>query len=155
MKISDFKIGSRLTGAFSLLLVLLVGMLVSAVWQLNRINESKMIMVDAHHKTKLAAAWREGIATNGVRTIAKTESTDTANETALDREMKVVSREVDKVQETLKRLVLSDQGKANLQAVADQRKIYSETRTDLFRYKAEQGITDEFKKRVAETWCRR
>jgi methyl-accepting chemotaxis protein len=47
-------------------------------------------------------------------------------------------------------MVSSEQGKANLQAVAEQRKVYNAVRTEMFKRKAEQGATDEFKTSVAE-----
>jgi hypothetical protein len=50
------------------------GMLASALWQLGKINEAKPTMVEASRKAKLAAAWREGVATNSVRTLAKAKS---------------------------------------------------------------------------------
>jgi methyl-accepting chemotaxis protein len=150
MKLANLKIGTRLSGAFAILLLLIGIMLFSALWQLHRIDEAKAEMAQANHKAKLAAAWREGIATNSVRTLAKAKSTDPADEQALDNEMKVVSVQVSKVQEELESLVSSAQGKANLQAVIAQRKVYSDVRAELFKRKAEQGISDEFKVAVAQ-----
>lgn len=150
MKLANLKIGTRLSGAFAILLLLIGVMLFSALWQLHRIDEAKAEMAQANHKAKLAAAWREGIATNSVRTLAKAKSTDPAGEQALDDEMKIVSAQVSKVQEELEGLVSSAQGKANLQAVIAQRKVYSEVRTEVFKRKAEQGISDEFKVAVAQ-----
>jgi len=150
MKLANLKIGTRLSGAFAILLLLIGVMLFSALWQLHRIDEAKAEMAQANHKAKLAAAWREGIATNSVRTLAKAKSTDPADEQALDNEMKIVSVQVSKVQEELESLVSSAQGKANLQAVIAQRKVYSDVRAELFKRKAEQGISDEFKVAVAQ-----
>lgn len=150
MKLSDFRIGTRLTGAFAGLLLLLIGMVVGALSQLNQIDEAKAEMVSSHHKAELAAAWREGTSTNGIRTIAKARSNDSAEEKALADEMKDVSVKVDKIQEELNSIVSSEQEKANLLAVADQRKIYNAIRNDIFKRKAEQGMTDEFKVAVAE-----
>ena len=150
MKISDLKIGTRLAGAFAVLLLLLVAILVSALWQLDRIDDAKAEMVASHHKAKLAAAWREGVATNSVRTLAKVRSNDPAEEKTLESEMKAVTAEVDKVHEELKGLISSEQGKANLRAVADQRKVYSSIRTNVFNLKAEQGMTNGLQTTVAE-----
>ncbi|KQQ88946.1 methyl-accepting chemotaxis protein [Massilia sp. Leaf139] len=151
MKLSNFKIGTRLTSAFAILLVLLGVVLFGALSQLDRIAEAKTAMVEANHKAKLAAAWREGIATNSVRTLAKANSTDPAQEQVLDGEMKAVSAQVSKLQEELEGLVSSEQGKANLRAVAAQRKVYSTVRNDLFKRKAEGGADDAFKAAVAAT----
>ena len=150
MKLSNLNIGTRLSGAFAVLLLLLGVMLFSALWQLERIETAKNEMTQTNYKAKLAAAWREGIATNSVRTLAKTKTTDAADEQLLDSEMKAVSAEVSKVQEELEGLVTSEQGKANLRAVTEQRKVYGAVRNELFKRKAEQGINDEFKAAVAD-----
>ena len=150
MKLANLKIGIRLSGAFAVLLLLIGVMLFSALWQLDRINEAKAEMAQANHKAKLAAAWREGIATNSVRTLAKAKSTDPADEQALDNEMKIVSAQVSKVQEELESLVSSAQGKANLQAVIAQRKVYNAVRAEIFKRKTEQGANEALKTAVAE-----
>ncbi|MGJ9418121.1 methyl-accepting chemotaxis protein [Massilia sp. CMS3.1] len=150
MKIANLKIGTRLSGAFAVLLLLLGVMLLSALWQLGRIHEAKTEMAGANHKAKLAAAWREGLATNSVRTLAKAKSTDPADEQALDSEMKAVSAQVSKLQEELEGLVTSEKGKANMQAVAAQRKVYVAVRNEIFKRKAEGGINEELKAAVAE-----
>jgi methyl-accepting chemotaxis protein len=149
MKLSNLNIGTRLSGAFAVLLLLLGTMLFGALWQLDRIDAAKAEMTQTNYKAKLAAAWREGISTNSVRTLARAKSTEPADEQALDSEMKTVSAQVSKVQEELERLVSSEAGKAKLRAVAEQRKVYSAVRTALFKRKAEQGIDDEFKAAVA------
>ena len=148
MRISNFNIGTRLGGAFAVLLLLLGIVLLSALRQLDHIDEAKATMVGANYKAKLAAAWREGVATNSVRTLARARTGDPAEEQALDREMKAVSASISKVQEELEGLVTSDKGRANLKAVADQRKVYSALRTELYKRKAEQGLTDELKAEV-------
>jgi methyl-accepting chemotaxis protein len=148
MKLSNLNIGTRLGGAFAVLLLLLGVVLFSALHQLDRIDEAKAAMVGANYKVKLATAWREGIATNSVRTLAKARSNDPAEEQALDSEMKAVSAQVSKVQEELEGLVTSEKGKANLKAVAEQRKVYSALRTEMYKRKAEQGLNDELKAAV-------
>jgi methyl-accepting chemotaxis protein len=148
MNISNLKIGTRLALSFAILLALLVATLISALTQLSRIDEAKSEMATASYKAKLATTWREGIATNGVRTLAKARSNDPAEEELLDKEMKAVSSDVSKVQAELEQLVTSETGKANLQAVADQRKVYSALRNEMFKQKAEQGSNEEFKTEI-------
>ncbi|MGX4642441.1 methyl-accepting chemotaxis protein [Massilia sp. SYSU DXS3249] len=150
MKISNLKIGTRLTGAFALILLLLGIVLASALWQLQRIDVAKSTMVEAHHKAKLAAAWREGVATNSVRTLEKARSTDPVEEQAIDAEMKEVSAQVNKVQKELEGLVSSEKGKANLKAVAEQRTIYTAVRNDTFKRKADEGVSPAFKAAVTD-----
>ena len=150
MKLSNLPIGTRLGGAFAVLLVLLGVVMFSALMQLNRIEEAKTEMVGANHKAQLANAWREGTSTNIVRTLSKARSNDPAAELELDSEMKTVSAQVTKVQEELASLVKSEDGNAKLQAVAEQRKVYIAIRNDLFKHKAEQGADDAFKAAIAD-----
>jgi len=149
MKLSNFNIGTRLGAAFAVLLLLLAVILFSALRQLDHIDEAKAAMVGANYKAKLAAAWREGVATNSVRTLAKARTSDVVEEKALDGEMKAVSARISKVQEELEVLVTSEQGKANLKVVAEQRKVYSALRTEIYKRKAAQGLTEEFKADVS------
>lgn len=129
---------------------LLRSVLASALWQLGQINDAKAKMVETSYKAKLAAAWREGIATSSVRTLAKAKSTDPAEEQAFDSEMKEVSAQVSKVQEELEGLVSSERGKANLKAVSDQRKVYSAIRIEMFKRKADEGTSMELKAAVSD-----
>ncbi|MFC0251395.1 methyl-accepting chemotaxis protein [Massilia consociata] len=140
---SDLKIGTRLGSAFAAILVLMAVMLASALWQLARIDEAKSVMAETNHKSKLADDWLEGIATNSVRTLAKVKSTDAADEQYYDDEMKAVSARVSEVQKELASLVSSEQGKALMQAVAEQRQRYAAIRDEAFRRKAELGAGHE------------
>ena len=149
MKITDLKIGTRLSAAFGLILLLLAVTLTSALWQLQRIADAKEEMAGANHKAKLAAQWREGITANGMRMLAKSKTADAAEVQAIDTEMKATSARSSKVQEELEDLVKSEKGKALLQAVGEQRKVYNGLRDRAFKLKAEVGITDEFKAMVA------
>ncbi len=150
MKLSNLKIGTRLSAAFTVLLLLLGVTLLTALFQLDRINTAKEEMNQTNYKAKLAATWREGISTNSVRTLARAKSTDQADEQALDSEMKAVSAQVSKVQQELEGMVSSEAGKAKLRAVAEQRKVYSAVRTEVYKRKSEQASSDEIKAAVAD-----
>ncbi|WP_306396343.1 methyl-accepting chemotaxis protein [Telluria beijingensis] len=139
MKINDLNIGTRLGGAFAAVLVLMTIMLACALWQFANIAEAKTVMAEASHKAMLAKDWAQGIATNSVRTVSKFKSVDPADEQRLDAEMKEVSVNVSKVQKELEQLVLSEQGKALLAAVAAQRTRYSGIRDQGYKLKAELG----------------
>ena len=151
MNMSNFKIGTRLSGAFGIILLLLGVVLASALWQLGRIDEAKAIMVGTNYKAKLAAAWREGVATNSVRTLAKANTIDAAEIKQLDADMKAVSAQISKVQDELTALVTSEKGKENLRLVAEQRKVYTAVRNDLFKRKADWGLDDTVRKSVDQT----
>lgn len=137
MKITNLKIGARLTAAFALLLALLATMLGTALYQLDNIAQAKAVMSEASHKADLADEWLEGIATNSVRTLAKVKTSDAADEQHYDVELKAVSEKNSKVQKELESLVVSEKGKALLAAVAAQRKTYGSIRDEAFQRKAE------------------
>jgi len=141
MKINDFRIGVRLGGAFTALLILMGAMLGTALWQLDRIADAKAAMTEANYKARLAKDWLQGVATNSVRTLAKAKSTDAADEGYYDSEMKAVSANVTKLQQELESRVTSDQGKALLAQVAQQRTAYTTLRNEVFRRKASEGMS--------------
>ena len=152
MNLSNFKIGTRLGAAFAAILVLMAIMLATALWQLGRIAEAKHTMAETSHKAKLAASWLQGIATNSVRTLAKAKSTDPADEAEYDKEMKAVSAEVSRLQKDLEARIASEQGRALLAAVAEQRKRYSAVRDDFFmRKQALDGQAPELKRMLADS----
>ena len=150
MKFNDFRIGVRLGGAFAALLVLMGAMLVTALWQLDRIAEAKGVMAETNHKARLAKDWLQGVATNSVRTLAKAKSSDAADEQYYDREMKAVSAHVSKLQQELESLVTGDKGKALLADVAARRTAYTELRNEVFRRKAAEGMSDGVKALIGE-----
>jgi len=141
MKINDLNIGTRLGGAFAAVLLLMVIMLASALWQLARIADAKTVMTEASHKSDLATDWVQGIALNSVRTVAKFNSVDAAYEQMLDKEMAEVSSSVSKLQKELEVLVVSDQGKQLLAAVAAQRERYSGIRNAGYKLRDAHGTS--------------
>ena len=143
MNLNNMKIGTRLGSAFAAILVLMAIMLATALWQLGRIAESKTVMSEANHTAKLAKDWLQGIATNGVRTLAKAKSVDAADEQRYDEEMKATSAQITTFQKQIDTRIDSEQGKGLLGAVAEQRKRYSAIRDQAFKDKAAQGADSE------------
>jgi len=141
MKINDLKIGTRLGGAFAAVLLLMVIMLTSALWQMARIADAKTVMAQATHRAKLATEWMQGIETNTVRTVTKFKVDDSEYEQLLDAEMKAVSATVSKRQEELEALVFTAEGKELLANVAAQRQRYTDIRNEGYRLRAEQGAS--------------
>ncbi|MFC4933082.1 methyl-accepting chemotaxis protein [Massilia sp. GCM10023247] len=151
MVLSNLRIGTRLGSAFAAILFLLVLMLCSALWQMNRIAEAKNTMAATSHKVKLAKDWLGGIATNSVRTLAKLQATDPADESQYERDMKAVSAGVSTVQKELESLVVSEKGKQLLAQVAERRKHYTSVRDQAFKRKAALGGLDQELKAYAAT----
>lgn len=142
------RIGTRLAGAFVTLLSLLLLTIGTAIWQLDRIETAKNVMVQTSYKLKLAQQWAEGIATNGVRTLARAKTTDPDEQKFYDAEMKRVSSEVNKIQKDLSGLIETQKGKDLIKTVGKRRKYYISLRDATFAMKENTGITDEFKAKV-------
>jgi len=143
MKINDLNIGTRLGGAFAAVLLLMVIMLASALWQMARIADAKAVMAQATHRAKLATGWMQGIETNTVRTVAKFKIDDPEYEKLLDAEMKDVSSTVSKLQEELEGMVMTAEGKALLDNVAAHRQRYTAIRNEGYKLRDEQGVHSE------------
>jgi len=139
MHFKNLNIGVRLGGAFGAILLMMALMLASALWQLARVAQAKDEMALTSRKAQLAQMWLEGIATNGVRTVAKMKVTDAADEQQYTAEMKAVSARVSGIQKELETLVQSEQGKALQQQVAARRKAYTVARDEAFARKASQA----------------
>lgn len=139
MKFNNLKIGTRLTAAFAVTLLLVVVMLACALWQLGRIADAKAVMSATTGRVDLADKWLQGIATNSVRTMARLKSVDPADDAYYEQEMKAVSAGVSKVQKELEGLIEDERGEALVKAVADQRKRYFAVRDEAFRRKAALG----------------
>ncbi len=135
MNFSNFKIGTRLGSAFAVILALIAIMLATALWQLGRIAEAKAIMAETNHDAKLAASWLKSTSLNAVRTLAKAKSSDPEDDAYYDREMKVTSAEISRLQKELEVRLQSEKGKELLAAVAGQRKLYVGVRDNLFKRK--------------------
>lgn len=142
MQINNLKIGARLGAAFGALLILMAVMLATALWEFTQISEARGTMELADRKVKLAHEWLAGIATNGVRTLAKAKSSDPDDIKYFDGEMKATSANVTKVQKEIEDLIESDKGKALLQAVAEKRKQYTSMREQAFARKASVAADD-------------
>ncbi len=141
MQINNLKIGARLGIAFGALLILMAFMTVMGVWRLQQVAQATTLMEEATVKERLAQEWISGIATNTVRTFARLRTTSPEEEKNLAAEMSAVSAQVSKVQNQLEPLILSEEGKKLLAAVADQRKTYSAIRDAAFKLK-EEGSPD-------------
>ncbi|GGC06077.1 methyl-accepting chemotaxis protein [Oxalicibacterium flavum] len=141
MQIKNLKIGARLGIAFGALLILMVFMTVMGVWRLQQVAQATTLMEEATFKERLAQEWIGGIATNTVRTFARLRTTSPEEEKNLAAEMAAVSAQVSKVQKQLEPLILSEEGKKLLAAVAEQRKTYSAIRDATFKLK-EEGSPD-------------
>lgn len=143
MRFNDLKVGTRLGCGFAAVILLMLVMLTSALWQLERISEAKSVMSMTRQKSRLAQEWAQGIATNSVRTVAKAKSTDPADEGYFDSQMKALSAKVKDVERQLRELAGGEKGKTLMQGADEQRKRYSAIRDEVFARKARRGGLDQ------------
>lgn len=80
MKITNLKIGVRLSGAFALILSLSILMTGIGISQLQNVVAVTGQMNEAAHKERLSLKWLQGIATNSVRTFAKARTNNPEDE---------------------------------------------------------------------------
>src|ERR1041384_6984168 len=107
MKINDLNIGTRLGGAFAVILAMMAVMLVTALWQLNHITDAKEVRASSTDKAKLAQEMRAGIITNAVSTVAKIKAIDPADELYYDEEMQPISKRAGELQKTFEEVIVS------------------------------------------------
>ena len=139
MNINDLNIGTRLGGAFAVILAMMAVMLVTALWQLNQITDAKEVMASSTDKAKLAQEMRAGIITNAVSTVAKIKAIDPADEHYYDEGMKPISKRAGELQKTFEEVIVSTEGKALLSALVEQRAKYTAVRNQAYKMKTELG----------------
>ena len=135
MKINNMKIGTRLGVAFAAVLTLTGGMTAVGIWELSRVADAKREMKQTAHKQELAGQWREAIATNSVRTLAKAKSSNAADQLYFEAEMKTASKRITEISKELEPLIASENGKHLFADVLSKRKIYSDVRDGIFTLK--------------------
>lgn len=143
MKFHNFKIGTRLGIGFAAILALMALMLVSALWQFQRISEAKSVMVETHQDANRAQVWLEGIAANSVRNLAKVKSITSADEAYYDAEMKPIRDKISRLQKELDSSITSDTGRELLRLVDEQRKRYTGIRDQALAQKSEYGADSD------------
>jgi len=139
MKISDFKIRTRLSFNWAAAIgfnLLITGI---GVFNLSDVTKSTEIMVEANEKQSLAQEWSKIISNNAVRTFARAKNNDPMLEEHLKKEMESQSELATKVQEKLEGLILQEKGKQLLVDIAAKRKEYTDIRKEVFNLKAEKG----------------
>jgi methyl-accepting chemotaxis protein len=154
MKFNDLTIGTRLGAAFAAVIFLMSLMLASMLWQLDRIDVGKSAMAQASRKASLAKDWREGIAANSVRLVAKLRSTVPGDDAYYDTRIQTARAATAKARQELAALVDNGPGKDLLDDAGAQDQAWYTLSEEGFRRKAELGgdhpeVQAFFKDRVA------
>ncbi|WP_279389766.1 methyl-accepting chemotaxis protein [Paucimonas lemoignei] len=130
------KIGFRLGLGFAVLLLLMVVMSVTNLWQLQHIDDAKTAMFEAEHKATLAQEWLRGTAINATRTFALVRSNDPEDQKLLEKQMAAQSAQVSTIQKELENLIASERGKALISTVAEKRAAYIDLRKQILQMKS-------------------
>jgi len=136
MKISDMKVGTRLGGGFSILIVLVLAIAAIGTWRLRDIDRAVATMVsDVIRKERLFSEWAANTNINGARTISVAESADPERQKQLQARIKETSARISEIQKTLTELDKSPEEKAMFDKIGARRTVYVAAREEVFKEK--------------------
>ncbi|MES2325507.1 MAG: MCP four helix bundle domain-containing protein [Pseudomonadota bacterium] len=137
MKISEMKVGTRLGGGFSILIVLALAIAAIGTWRLRDIDRAVATMVgDVIRKERLFSEWAATTNINGARTISAAESADPERQKQLQARIKETSARISEIQKTLTELDKSPEEKAMLDKIGARRTVYVAAREEVFTEKS-------------------
>ncbi|MCT9809089.1 methyl-accepting chemotaxis protein [Acidovorax sp. Be4] len=138
MRFAHLKIGTRLTLAFSVILLITAAIAGMGVWRLEALKEANQtIATVGMQRSLLAQRWASAVEINWVRTSAVMRSSDPVYLAALKKNMATASEFVNQAQQQLNTLARDSGEKALMAEVAKQRKIYSDFRAELQKRQAQ------------------
>jgi methyl-accepting chemotaxis protein len=139
MKISNWKIRTRLGVAFAVVLGLQV-LTTFLSWQsLNTTASAFPRMERASQLETMAQEWQGAIVANGVRTMAVLKTNKPEDEQYFTQDMLAQTEEVNKLQKELQESIKSPSNRALMEDVTRQRAVYAAVRAEIFKYKKETG----------------
>jgi len=132
MRYAHLKIGTRLTLAFSVLLLITAGIAGMGVWRLEALKDANQAIATVQtQRSLLTQRWASLIEVNWVRTSAVMRSSDPAYLATLRKDMAAASETVSESQKKLEAMVQDEQSRALMAQVAQKRKAYSDLRAGL------------------------
>ena len=130
MKLTNFKIATRLSIGFAAVLALMVAMSVMAYVRMSASSHDLDDSIAISGRAKLADAWLANTQLNISRAVAIAKSHgDPAISGYFDPLIKETSAQISEIQKTLETEISSPRGKAMLVEVGDKRKVYIDART--------------------------
>ncbi|MFS2213104.1 methyl-accepting chemotaxis protein [Telluria sp. Tellsp104] len=125
MNIKHWKIGTRLGGAFGLLLVLLAACIWFGIASLHRLNDGTSKIVDEDYPKTVLAYESLDVVNRNARAMRNMLLWDKPEEVARERQAVLQNRQENTVNlDKLAALIKSDEGKVKLKAVQDAREVY-------------------------------
>ncbi len=116
-KLRDMKIGKKLGTGFGVLVALLLGMTVMAIWGLSTVNNLKEMIVSESDKSMAAAEVRDNVRDIGNRLATIVLSRDKADKEGAQRSLAPVRAQYVKTMGELKATASSQAGKEKLAAI--------------------------------------
>ncbi|WP_019142882.1 methyl-accepting chemotaxis protein [Noviherbaspirillum massiliense] len=139
MFFTNMKIGMRLSMAFAAVLVLTLFLTLIGIMRLQDVAKAKNEMDIAIHKARLSERWYAGNIGNDGLTEARLRATDAKDDEEIAARMKARSAEITKIQEELKPMIQSEEGKKILATIGERRKEYIDIRTQVFAMRDNPG----------------
>ncbi|MFL6632798.1 MAG: methyl-accepting chemotaxis protein, partial [Massilia sp.] len=125
MNIKNWKIGTRLGGAFALLLVLLAACIWFGIASLRLLNEGTSKIVDEDYPKTVLAYESLDVVNRNARAMRNMLLWDNPEEVARERQTVLQNRQENTANlDKLAALIKSDEGKTRLKAVQDAREVY-------------------------------
>jgi len=125
MKMSNFRIGTRLAAGFGLVLVLLALVVAVGLQRFHDVGQATTALIDEDWAKAEAAATIDTMTrANARRTLELFIAPDDGYRTRVREKIASNRNEIDGALATLRRLVVSDEGKAVLARVAERREAY-------------------------------
>ncbi len=159
MKTSNLRIGTRLSLAFGLVLLITSSISAIGVWQLGVMKTTSKEIATGHvQRSLLAQSWALMININWVRASAALKTADAVYIDSLQKDMAATSKAISDNQKQLETMLQGEQANQLMAAVAKTRTIYVNARAELIkRQKAGESISeavDRDLRPLAETYLK-
>jgi methyl-accepting chemotaxis protein len=143
MKLNDFKIGTRLSGGFLIILTLLGVMMAIGIWRMSSTAAAtREMMAVPLAKERLTSEWFRSVAVGVTRGKAIAKSSDPSLESLFTEEVKVSTARGNEITKALAALPTTPEEQKALDKVNDTRKAYLAARDSMMKAKRA-GNADE------------
>ena len=146
MKLSNFRIGTRLGGGFVMILGLMAAMLLVSIWRINAMSADTHAMMDTPlTKERLTEEWFRNLTVGVMRGKAIAKSADPSLEALFANEVKVSTARGNEIVKAIQSLPIAPDEQKLLDKVNDTRKTYIGVRDSMMKAKRG-GEADEANK---------
>jgi methyl-accepting chemotaxis protein len=153
MDLRGFRIGTRLSLGFGLLLALTALMIGIGTWCLQEIGDATEAVVKKDLvKERIGREWLGIIESSGVRADALIKTPDPENQKYFKKQIASYSDRANEIQKQLEATVSTEEGRKVLDALLEQRKEFTAIRNAIFKMKEagdEAGAAEAFKTKLA------